>query len=213
MNINIYELALNKKSIIFDFDGVIKESVFIKGETFVNIFSKYPKLKKRILKYHLNNSGVSRDNKIKKFMQWSNEDSSKFLYFKNKFSKNVVSSVIDTAWVDGVIDFIKKNKKKKLFIVSATPEKELFEITKKLNIFKYFTNLYGYPNNKIDSIQSIIKNYKVLAEDTIFIGDAKIDYLSAKINKVKFILRKTSYNKSLHKKNINYIIDFKKNEK
>ena len=52
------------KAIFFDFDGVILESVSIKGDVFQKLFADYPEHLAEILNYHLENGGVSRYDKF-----------------------------------------------------------------------------------------------------------------------------------------------------
>jgi hypothetical protein len=48
------------KAIIFDFDGVITESVGVKTEAFKKLFCKHPKHIGKIIKLHLSHGGLSR---------------------------------------------------------------------------------------------------------------------------------------------------------
>ena len=52
-------------SIIFDFDGVIVDSVHIKTEAFIALYSTYPDhIKNKVKLHHLENTGISRYKKI-----------------------------------------------------------------------------------------------------------------------------------------------------
>ena len=56
------------KNILWDFDGVILNSMKIKGDGFVELFQDYDKkLINQLEKYHYNNGGISRFEKIKYF--------------------------------------------------------------------------------------------------------------------------------------------------
>ena len=56
------------KCIIFDFDGVIKDSVDIKTNAFAEIFSKYgTSIVDKVLDHHKMNGGISRFEKIKHY--------------------------------------------------------------------------------------------------------------------------------------------------
>ena len=53
------------KSIIFDFDGVILDSVDVKGDSFFELFAnKGKKIQKISKEYHYKNLGISRKVKI-----------------------------------------------------------------------------------------------------------------------------------------------------
>ena len=54
----------NIKSIIFDFDGVILDSLEAKSEAFEELYADYgTSIVKKVRKYHLSNGGVSRQKK------------------------------------------------------------------------------------------------------------------------------------------------------
>ena len=53
------------KAIIFDFDGVICESVNVKTIAFKKLFADYPEHQDRIVEYHLVNGGISRYEKLR----------------------------------------------------------------------------------------------------------------------------------------------------
>ena len=53
------------KAIIFDFDGVLVESLDIKTRAFAKLFGpEGPDMAKRVVDYHLQNGGVSRYEKF-----------------------------------------------------------------------------------------------------------------------------------------------------
>ena len=57
---------LNDKGTIFDYDGVISESVGIKGEGFSMIYKPYgKKIADKVIKHHHANGGVSRYEKFR----------------------------------------------------------------------------------------------------------------------------------------------------
>ena len=54
------------KAIIFDFDGVILNSVNVKTEAFKELYKQYGSaVVKKVEKYHLENGGISRFEKFK----------------------------------------------------------------------------------------------------------------------------------------------------
>ena len=58
----------NPKVAIFDFDGVIVDSVALKAESFVELFANASEQEKiKIVDYHFANGGLPRENKIKYF--------------------------------------------------------------------------------------------------------------------------------------------------
>ena len=60
----------SKKTIIFDFDGIILESVDAKTNGFRLLFSKYGnQISDKVVEYHLLNTGISRYEKFKYYFK------------------------------------------------------------------------------------------------------------------------------------------------
>ena len=64
-------ISPNKYDLIFwDFDGVIKESVSVKTDAYVELFSLYGSdICKQVRKHHLANGGMSRYDKIPLYLK------------------------------------------------------------------------------------------------------------------------------------------------
>ena len=106
--------------------------------------------------------------------------------------------MINSDWVPGFEAFIKNNKKKYIsIIVSATPQKELVDICKKLNIGNYFDKIYGSPTSKSDAIKVSMEDYRILPQKCIMFGDAMADLKAANKNNINFIFRRHKHNQNL----------------
>ena len=192
------------KNIIFDFDGVILDSLDVKTQAFVSLYESYGSdIADKVKSYHLNNGGVSRYEKIKFWhknylnIELSEDELSKLA---NKFSNLVIDKVLLSKEVRGSINFIKNyHKNFNFFIVSGTPHDEINEITNKLNISKYFNEILGSPKNKIECCNVLKEKYLLDPESTIFLGDAMSDFKAARHNKFHFALRLTDYNLDIFK--------------
>jgi phosphoglycolate phosphatase-like HAD superfamily hydrolase len=196
MNLNFFKL------IFWDFDGVIKESVSVKTEAFQELFKPYGNtVCKKIKFHHLENSGMSRFEKIPLYLEWANirPTNTKVKEMCKKFGKIVKNKVINSKWVPGVETFLDNFKDRYIFIiVSATPQGELNNICRSLNIDKYFYKIFGSPISKSEAIKISLSYYKVLPDKCLMIGDALADMNAAKENKIKFIFRKHKENQSLN---------------
>jgi HAD superfamily hydrolase (TIGR01549 family) len=182
------------KAIIFDFDGVISESVDVKTKAFSKIYSCYGKdIVEKVVSHHMSHGGMSRYKKFKYYhkefldRELNKED---LINISDKFSQLVLQKVIDAPYVPGALNFIKNNYKKyKLFISTGTPQNEINEILLKKRMKKYFVSIYGSPADKTDHIEDIIKKTAYKKDEVIFIGDADTDIVAAKISNVRIILR------------------------
>ena len=190
-------------SLIFDFDGVLAESVNIKSDAFYEIYLPYGKvIADKVLKHHLANGGMSRYEKFKlyhkKFLDILIDDKHLSDLVAN-FSQKVKRKVIASNEVFGTSEFFRNNNFDS-WLVSATPEEELLEILQKRKMYNLFKKIYGSPRSKIDCVAEIIHHNKLNKSEVIFIGDAKTDYLAAIENSILFILRETQENFDFFKK-------------
>ncbi|MBI4833577.1 MAG: HAD family hydrolase [Planctomycetes bacterium] len=193
------------KAIVFDFDGVIAESVDIKTKAFAKLFENQGKeVVKQIVDYHLNNTGVSRQDKfryIHKNIIQSHLSDRRFKQLCNDFARIVVVEVINAPYVIGAKEFLEKYSDRYMcFICSATPQSEIIDIIQKRSINSYFKGVYGSPSKKEDIVRDIIVKESIKPSETVYVGDALSDYSAAENNAVKFIARMTSDNKHLFDK-------------
>ena len=202
---------INYKILFWDFDGVIKESFSVKTDAFVELFKPYGKVVfNKVKKHHINNAGMSRFDKIPLYLKWSGIKYNKIKIDEMclKFSDLVKNKVINSAWVPGVKVFLKKNKKTcRNVIVSATPQSELEDICKSLNIFDYFSEIYGAPTTKSYAIKTCMQLHKIPPEKCLMFGDALADIKAAKKNNINFIFRRHEQNQSLRIDNTVQVID------
>ena len=200
----ISENIKKAKTIFWDFDGVIKDSVSVKSDAFEELFLPFGSdVAKKIRMHHEDNGGMSRYDKLPIYLNLAGEKNStnSISKYEKQFSKLVMNRVINSPWVEGVLEYIKTNyNAQKFFLITATPQKEIEEILKKLEISKYFKKVIGSPTNKKDAIKIILSNQNINLDDSIMIGDSCSDYEAAKENNVFFVFRKTDLNKKLQKK-------------
>lgn len=180
------------KNIIFDFDGVILDSMPIRTEGFKKIFENYDNKKvEELISFHLINGGLSRFVKIKYFFEELLETSiseEEINFFADKYSKIMKEKLINEKYlIRETVDFIKNNNNNiKIFIASGSEEKELRLINESLQLSKYFLGIFGSPKNKIDIVKSIIQDNKLNKNETILIGDSINDYDAAIKNGIRF---------------------------
>ena len=115
------------KNLIFDFDGVIIDSVAIKNKAFLQTVSTYSNLiKKKFMKFHLDNLGISRIKKYEFFCQKVLRiKNSKSLEKKlsNNYSKIIEKKLIKVKFIKGAKKFISNSEEKALLIIYWKPKK------------------------------------------------------------------------------------------
>ena len=185
----------NYKKIIFDCDGVVFDSNYLKNKIFKKVLLRENISRKHIsdfLDYHKLNGGMPRLEKFiyleKVILKNKKKDISKrLLKSYGNFTKKMY--IEDAKFVTGIILFLKiiKTNFKNIncYIVSGSDEKELISVFKNRGITKYFKKIYGSPDNKFQIIskKNLYKNYK----QTLYFGDALMDYKVAAYNNYDFV--------------------------
>lgn len=182
------------KAIIFDFDGVIVESMDIKTNAFARLFSREgDDVVRKVIEYHLNNGGVSRYDKFRYIYREILKRpliDKEFFTLCDRFSELVADRVANAPFVKGARVFLEKySSQYKCFMVTATPQKEIEDILRKKDIARYFLQVYGAPTSKAEAVKRILEKEELKTRDAVYIGDAMSDYKAAGDNSVGFIAK------------------------
>jgi phosphoglycolate phosphatase-like HAD superfamily hydrolase len=190
------------KGIIFDFDGVIAESVQVKTDAFATLYEQYgDNIVNKVIEHHEANGGMSRFEKIKLYHESYLKkviNNNEVEELATRFSELVVKKVIDSPYVPGVLDYIQNSHKQyKLFISTGTPTNEMKMILTGRRIIQYFEDVFGSPEIKDLHIEKILSIYKYIPDELIFYGDATVDIDAADKANIPFVLIKNNCNKNL----------------
>ena len=198
------------KNIIFDFDGVILDSVPVKTEAFRKLFNEYPKeVVDKFIEFHLENGGVSRYEKIKYFFEellQKSINNKKILFLANKYSELTKEELANNKYlIKDSVEFIKKNHKTyNMHIASGADENDLRYICDKLDLTQYFLSINGSPTQKSEIIKNILASNIYKKSETIMIGDSITDFNASLENEIEFY----GYNNIYLKTNHSYINTF-----
>jgi len=195
------------KNIIFDFDGVILDSIPVKVEAFKTLFEEFPADKvDELIKYHLLNGGKSRYLKIRYFYEEllnkniTDEKVNQIAQLYSELTKLELSK--EKYIIQDTFEFIKENYQNyKMHIASGADEKDLKFICDSLGLTKYFLSINGSPIVKTKIVKDILMKKQYKKEETILIGDSVNDYEAANVNNIEFY----AYNNESLKENNNYI--------
>ena len=182
------------KVITLDFDGVIVESNDIKDRAFSEIFRDYPEHYEKMMAYHLANNAVDRHEKFRYFVNevLMVEDASLIKALSNRFSQVTRKSIIECAYVKGALPFLEYVCNKfPLYLVSATPEQELHAIIRARGLTKYFKAIFGAPQPKSATLQSIMNEENVSPYEMLFVGDSPEDQKTAAHLGIRFVGRRS----------------------
>jgi phosphoglycolate phosphatase-like HAD superfamily hydrolase len=187
--------AFTRSRLVFwDFDGVIKDSVAVKTEAFVQLFSPFgDEVSARVRMHHEANGGMSRFEKIPKYLEWAGVPVTDLCVeeYCCRFSDIVLRRVVAAPWVAGVEHLLRDNPYRQEFVlVTATPQGEIEEILQAINLRECFTDVFGAPTRKGDAIRNGIVRRGMPPAQCLMIGDAVADMEAAAENEVPFLLRR-----------------------
>lgn len=182
------------QGIIFDFDGVLVESVDVKTRAFAALYSQCgAEVAAKVAAYHLEHGGVSRFEKFRHFHQvflgrGLSEREEREL--DARFSQLVEDAVVGSPWVPGAREALERHHEEiSLFVASGTPDAELKRIIAHRAMSRYFVSVHGAPETKAEIIARILTEHRLQPQDLLMVGDSRTDYEGAASNGVRFLAR------------------------
>ncbi len=201
-----------KKTILWDFDGVILDSMEVRDFGFREIFKKFKKEHvSQLIDYHRINGGLSRYVKIRYFFEdiiHESIEADEVMKYAMNFSEIMRKELTNPKnLISESVSFIRNNFDKYCFhIVSGSDQEELRFLCKELSIADYFISIHGSPTPKTRLVKELLEKYDYKLSKTCLIGDSINDFEAASLNNISFY----GYNnESLIKLKSNYINSFK----
>lgn len=187
MKLQNFEIA------VFDCDGVILDSNNLKTDAFRQCLSDYnPEVVDRFISYHQANGGISRQVKLKAFLeefvnqrenlQQQTDD------LLNRFAQNVVAGLRQAPLVEGVLGVLERLNAQgtRCFVLSGGSQQEILDAFKVKGITHLFEAVLGNPTPKVDLAESL-RSTTILGKRTIYFGDAELDYQIAVMLNAQFV--------------------------
>ena len=205
------------KVLIFDFDGVIADSVEVKTKAFASMYEPYGMdIVDKVIDHHKNNGGMSRFEKFQYYHRafLDIEISQEIIdNLSAQFSKLVFDKVVSSSEIDSVTEFIEKYgvDERICVINSATPQLEIEKIIQERGMSKFFSSIFGSPSSKLDNISIILNKYSCRNEDVVFFGDSEADLMTAIQAKINFVGIGSEIRSHIHRMAVEYpcMKDFK----
>lgn len=182
----------NYKNILWDFDGVIIDSMPIRELGFVKIFEGYDKEKvEQLVAYHRANGGMSRFAKIRYFFEellHTSISEEEVYAYADRFSEIMRELLCDkNLLIRDCVDYIAHNAATHNYhLVSASAQDELRFLAEQLGIAYFFKSIVGSPTKKADNIKNILAEYGYAHAETCLIGDSHNDEDAAGKNDIQF---------------------------
>ena len=191
------------KVIFWDFDGVIKDSVKVKSEAYIELFEPYNSaIADRIQTHHEANGGISRYEKIPLYLEWAGLQTTaeSIDNFCAKFSTLVFQAVIDAPWVPGVNEYL---------LAHYQPHRamRLWRSWGPRGFFGYSSEFMVHLYRKTRILRRSCRSRVVPPGRASMIGDLDSDMTAAKANRVSFLLRRTAENHPLQNRFVGPKID------
>lgn len=166
--------------LVFDFDGVILDSVPVKTQAFARLARPFgAEAEDRFVMYHSVHGGVSRYIKFEWFFrevlgrEISAEESADW---GRRFAEYALDEVRRCPLIAGAHDVLNMWKDRlPLYICSGAPEEEVRAVLEERNLASYFVSIHGSPPAKHVLLAEIVRTAGLAAEDMLMVGDATTD--------------------------------------
>lgn len=179
-------------TILWDFDGVILDSMGVRDWGFREIFKMFSQEQvDKLITYHRANGGFSRYVKIRYFYEEILGESiteEEVMRYANQFSVLMKSQLTnpDNLILDAVSFIKSKYTHYNFHIVSGSDQEELRFLCKELGLSDYFISIHGSPTPKKQLVSNLMKTHNYNAVNTCLIGDSINDYEAAEVNNIMF---------------------------
>ena len=197
------------KSLFWDFDGVILDSMVIRDRGFSETLRHFPSDQvEQLLKYHQLNGGLSRYHKFRYFFEVIRQESiteQGVRDLADQFSDYVVQFLSNKELlISDSIQFIEKyHRHIDMHVVSGSDQTELRMLCEKLGIHHYFKTINGSPTPKTKLVQGLLTGNGYNSEEVCLIGDSTNDLEAARDHQLSF----WGYNNSTLKSQSEIYID------
>ena len=177
--------------VFFDVDGVLIDSLSLKGQVFAEVFDDFPNSRETVLRLHAQYKGLPRTPKIAKMYREINSrpiSDQELAQRVQKFSFLIEDRIISAPEIAGATQTLQVlSKEHFLHAVSAVPQKELERILSRRQIFDLFRSVHGTPPQKESTIRNLMALHMYQRNRACMVGDSFSDAKAAKANGIQFI--------------------------
>ena len=177
---------------VFDFDGVLADSVEVKTRAFEGLYASHgPEVAAAVVRHHREHGGMPRREKFRHYeaaLLGRPADEARLDRLCAAFSALVLEGVVDAPEMPGALAFLHRWRGRvPLFVNSATPDGELAVILRRRGLEGYFEAAFGSDRTKAANLAAILAQGGYAPEKTLFFGDALSDYSAAQSCGTRFL--------------------------
>lgn len=175
---------LRYDAIVFDFDGVLVESVDVKTRAFAALYEAHGKeVAAAVVAHHLAHGGLSRYEKFRhchRAFLGREISAAEERALGERFSALVEDAVVAAAWIPGAHEFLEAWRGRlPIYVASSTPEDELLRIVARRGMAQYFAGVRGAPATKGEIVAGFARAAGVAPSRVLMVGDSTTDYEGA----------------------------------
>ena len=179
------------RAVVFDFDGVIVDSVHVKTEAFVALYAPHGReVAEAVRAYHLAHGGMPRAEKLAHWQRTLVDgpaDEATIEALGARFGVMVKEKVIAAAEIAGAETALAAlSARLPLHVASATPEVELHEIVAARGLGRYFKSVHGIPTTKTEALRMRVAE-GFAPDEILMVGDATADHAAAAAAGTRFL--------------------------
>ena len=177
--------------VVFDFDGVLLESMDIKTRAFgACVADRGPEAQAQLMDYHVRNGGMSRYAKFEWFYRdvlHEELDHQELLRLDACFRRAAVAEVVAAPAVPGALEAVKiLAGVMPLYVASGTPQDELRQVLAARNMDGWFKAIYGSPPEKDVVLGRIRDETGANPKRMLMVGDSVTDLRAAQAVRAAF---------------------------
>lgn len=178
--------------LVFDFDGVILDSASLKREAFAALYDDQPEPLRRAVRAYLGRrGGQPREVKfrhIEAHILGREATDASINDLCRRFKVDVERRILEAPAIPGALEFLARHRGcLPIYLLSATPEHELREITDQRGLTHYFDEVIGSPPDKVTGLGHLLNRHGHRAPRTVMVGDSYNDYRAARSNGTGFL--------------------------
>lgn len=183
--------------LVFDFDGVLLESVDVKDEAFRELFPETTaEQRQAVYDFHRATPGIHRRVKVTRILTEVLQrpaDESTVEGALERFQRVVWERLMECPEVPGVRAFLEAHEHLPKYVVSAAPHDELRKLAQARDFTRYFRDVLGSPPGKVELLHRIVRWEGVAPAAATMYGDKLTDLHAAEDVGVHFVGRRASH--------------------